>query len=391
MADAEERRHAEAGLRQERLRVLRQVGRRLIAAEGGQEVAPLCLVAARQAEGGERRGDEVDRAHRPGVDLPPRQQPRVAQEERHLDRRVVDEEGVGLLAVLAQALAVIGGHHDQGVVELALVAQLVEHLPHRPVQHRDLGVVDGRRAQPLGGRRGVGLVGVEEVHPEEEGAARPLLRPALEPAHRPRRRLRTGARADEEELRLVLRPQVVVIAVEALAQVVAAVEDQRRDDRLGAVAGPLQALGQGDRVVAQGKGAVVAHPVGRRIEAGQDRRVRGEGDGRGAHRIGAAHPLGRQAVDRRRPRELEAVATEAVGAGGVEGDEEEVRPRAASAARGGGERERRERDGQEETAGPAPRRARRRGDDRWVPLHGRASPRIVRRRRAPAPDSPARL
>src|SRR5215470_3130076 len=95
-----------------------------------------------------------------------------------------------------------------------------------------------------------------------------------------------------------------------------------------------------------------------REEAGEEARVRGEGERHGRRGAGEAHPFARQAVERRRLGVAVAVAADVVGAHGVQGDEEDVRrgggrarllersPRAAA-----GEQEERERDRWEELEG----------------------------------------
>lgn len=279
---------------------------------------------------------QVHGAHRPGVDLAGRQEARATQQEGDADRGVVNENGVRLLAVLSEALAMIGGDDDQGVVENPELAELVEDPAHRAVEHPDLGVVRGGRQQPFSPRDPVRLMSIEEMHPEKERTARPrrlFFGPAVQPFGSQLGGLPAGPRTDHEELRLVLRPEIVVVAVEALRKVVTPVEHQGRHKSLGAIAGPLQTLGQGDRIVTESIGAVVPDAVSRRIETGEDRRVRREGDGRRGDRVGAAHPLVRQSVHARSMGEHEAVGPQMIGPRRVQSDEEHVERRPGTAGK----------------------------------------------------------
>ena len=165
----------------------------------------------------------------------------------------------------------------------------------------------------------VGLVRVEEVHPEEERL--PGLLSLLEPRQRAVRGARRRPLADHEHLRLVLRPEVVVVDLEALIEAVAAREHGGRDEGARAPARRVQALRERRRLGAERVVAVVAHAVCRWIEPGHDRGVRRQRD-RGRRRgVGAADPLARQPVDRRRMGQAVAVAAEPVGPQRVDGDQ----------------------------------------------------------------------
>ena len=97
-----------------------------------------------------------------------------------MERGLVDEEAVDALAVLAQALAVVGRHHQERVVPQPQAAQGLVQAAHELVRPRDLAVVGPARVSAgVGLGRLVGIVRVVEVDPREERA-----RPAFPPATR---------------------------------------------------------------------------------------------------------------------------------------------------------------------------------------------------------------
>jgi hypothetical protein len=114
---AEERGHAEALLGQPGLGVLRQVDRASATLEGSQQVGSLRRLDTGEPEDRQHRRHDVDVANGPGIGHARGEHARQAPEERHADRRVVDEDAVRRLAVLAEALAVVGGEDDQRIVE----------------------------------------------------------------------------------------------------------------------------------------------------------------------------------------------------------------------------------------------------------------------------------
>jgi hypothetical protein len=123
-----------------------------------------------------------------------------------------------------------------------------------------------------------------------------------------------------------------VVEVEALVEAEAPCEDERRHEGSRVVAGAADPFGERHGLVAEREVAVVAHAVGRGVEAGHDRAVGGEGDGGDGRGVRATDALVGQAVDRRGVRQPEAVAAEAVGPQRVDGDQEDVRARPVAAA-----------------------------------------------------------
>ena len=201
-------------------------GRGGCAGEGGQ----------RPGHVGERRGGRARLSRRDAGTL---------QEADDVDGALEEEDAVGGLAVVPQALAVIGedGDHGVGRQRLQEPADLRVHVGHRTV-------VGGVLRAPGEGRwRVVGEVGVEVVHEEEE---RPLAR-SLELGDGPVRHLvpRSGDGL----------AQGVVVDREPLGQAVLAVQHRRRHDGGGGVAPGRHDLGQRGDARGEGAEAVVLSPV----------------------------------------------------------------------------------------------------------------------------------
>jgi hypothetical protein len=109
--------------------------------ERREQILALGGLAAGQPEDAEHRRHDVNGADRAVVRPSRRQHAREPPDERHADGRVVDEDAVRLLAVLAEALAVVGGQDDQRVIEDAGRAEPVEEAADALVGLRDLRVV----------------------------------------------------------------------------------------------------------------------------------------------------------------------------------------------------------------------------------------------------------
>ena len=96
---------------------------------------------------------------------------RSAHNQRHGQGRVVREQPVRRLAMIAERFAVVGGRDDHGVIECVGGAEPVEQLSEHRIGVGDLGIV--RRA-PRAVCRGrvVRCVRIEQMNPCEPGAAR---------------------------------------------------------------------------------------------------------------------------------------------------------------------------------------------------------------------------
>jgi hypothetical protein len=227
------------------------------------------------------------------------------------------------LAVVAQALAVVAGDHDQRPVAQSGRAEAFEQTAELRVHVRDLAVVEGSReprGEGLG--RAVRGVGVEVMDPGHEGAravAGPD--PGQGRVGRASGPPLVGAGREGGALR---RLHAVVIDVEALVQAKARVQDERGDERPGLVSPPARHLGQ--RHVLRGQVALRVDPdaVAWGQETGQEGGMGGQRLGGHGHRLREADPSGRQAVQDRRGGAPVPVAADAVGARGVERHQEDV-------------------------------------------------------------------
>ena len=194
---------------------------------------------------------------------PPAGIARPAEEQRHAQCRLVDEEAVTALAVLAEAFAVVGGHDEKRLALQTLALEGGVEAAHQLVGPGHLAVVEAAGvAGGIGLGRRVGVVGVVEVQPEEEAL---LAWHLLEPSQGLAQRL-VAALLDR-----VQEPGVVGIGLELVGvEVEAAVEPRlpREDDRRHEPRGPearlLQRRGEGRDLRHERRRHVVADAVLRR-------------------------------------------------------------------------------------------------------------------------------
>ncbi len=141
-----------------------------LAAQQRDEGTPVEIGGQLETRQVEQRGHDVDEPDALAHDAPAGD-PRTEDDQRHTLSALVQEDTVGRLAVLAQVLAVIPGNDDQRLrkTDSDPAGQLTERLVHE----RDLPVVRPlREALAERGRRHVGEMGIEIVHPDEEGRCR---------------------------------------------------------------------------------------------------------------------------------------------------------------------------------------------------------------------------
>ena len=274
----------------------------------------------------EERGQEIH-----GADLrvdpdPAQRRERCRQEEGDAKGVVVHEIAVARLAVAAQGLAVVAHHDDDGPVLDPLRPQPRKAAPHLLVGEGDLSVVEAAQAAPLvlraEGLRGlVGSVRVVQMDPREE---RPLL-VDVEPREGGVHDL-VGRSLHGPQVQVLVLPEVeaVVVDVEALIEAPAPVQHERRDPGSRGVASLRKRLGDRGLGRAQGRVAVDAHPVVGGVGAGHDRGVRRQRQRRGGRGLGEEHPAARQRVDVGGLDVGIAVGAQVIGAGRVQGDEQDV-------------------------------------------------------------------
>ena len=196
--------------------------------------------------------------------------------ERDVGGGVVDEVGVTRLAVVAQALAVVGGEDDERALEQPLLAKPRREPPDHLVGVGDLGQVRlARIARGEGLGRVVGRVRVVEVDPGEEAP----LADRLEPGERVVHDLVAGLLDRAERDHLVLgEVEIVGVLVEALGEAPLRLEHPGGHEGSRGKARLVQPLGERHLLLVQEEAAVVAHAVVGRHEASEDRRVRREGE-----------------------------------------------------------------------------------------------------------------
>jgi len=251
---------------------------------------------------------------------------RHPDDQRHAHGGIVDEIAVFLLAVVAEALAVVSNHHHDRVLRKPSLVEPIQEPADLGVGEGDLPIVEPALAAsfksgPVWLRRIVGFVGVVEVEPGKERPLVRLLEPLQTDVHNSvSRSLDSG----QIELLVGRHLEVVVVALESLIQTPPLVDNESGDHRSAPVAGPRQPLGEGRLHIGQGDAAVKAHPVERRIKSSHDRRVRRQGKGGRRHRVLEEHTLRRQRVETRRLGGLISIAPDTIGPGGVEGYEENV-------------------------------------------------------------------
>jgi hypothetical protein len=151
------------------------------------------------------------------------------EEKRHVERRLVCKEPVGLLAVLAPRLAVVG-RHDEERWRRVDGANGVEQRGEGRVRERDVAQIEVVREAlaELGGRV-VGSVRVVDVDPQE---ARPARLPAV-PVERRRHDRRPGALLDPELRGVLCLPVEHVVHVEPTGKAVTRVQREGRHEGAG--------------------------------------------------------------------------------------------------------------------------------------------------------------
>ncbi len=233
---------------------------------------------ARPARGRRREPEQVEdrrqEVHAPELSAhpPTRRQPaRPGEDERHAQGGVVDEELVFVLAVVPEALAVVGRDDDEGVQGLARLLQPLEKPSDLRVGVGHLAVVGYRpEALPPGGRGVVRRVGVEDVDPGEE---RPVAGGSQPRQRRVHDRGRAAGAALQAQSPSGRAAEGVVEDVEAPIEPRVAGYRVGPDEPARRVAGLSEQCGQGRVGRVEGRREVVADPVLVGLPSREDRDV----------------------------------------------------------------------------------------------------------------------
>ena len=302
-----------------------EVGRRLLRAlarRRREQAAAGEPLGHRQGERVEDGRQDVDVPGRRGDDPRP-QDPRLVEDEGDPERRLVGEDPVRRLSVLAQRLTVVRGQDDQRPGARPVREEGLQEAPERSVGRRHLalvGLAPELRRQRLGGL--VGEVGLVEVDPAE-----PRRVPGrVDEAAREADRLDPGALLLEEHGPRRGVHEAVLVDVEALPETEPRIEGKGAHEGPGAVpVGPQQG-GEGRGPFRKAEAGVVPDTVVRREASREDVRVGGQGGHVVGVRAVEADPLRREPVHPGCGRAGAAVRAEGVGPQRVHGDEEDARP-----------------------------------------------------------------
>ena len=251
----------------------------------------------------------------------------ASHDQRHPHRRLIHEDGVHQLVVIAEALAVVREQDDDRVGLVSGGAEPVEHAPHLSVGEGDLAVVGmPRKAIEIRRRGRVRRVRIVEMQPGKERTV------ASRTARLRRRRIEPAQRRIGYLVRAALSAgitgggfvEVFVERVEPLAEAECARHRVCADERRRLVALPLQ-QGRDRRILrSEGEHDVAAHAVRGRVLTGENRRVGGAGERDGGLDLIEPDAGGRERVERRRRACRGAVGADVIGAQRVDRDQEQV-------------------------------------------------------------------
>ncbi len=255
--------------------------------------------------------EEIDEPYR-ALEAASLRNPRRAHQERHVQRRLIGEEAVQALLVLAEPFAVVGEDDERRVVAEPERAERVLEAAEELVGPRHLAVVGTPCvAGGVGLGRLVGIVRLVEVKPEEDS----LARLAVEPRDGLRDRGLAPLLDGVQELRVAARAlEAIGVDVEAAVEAGLRVEHDRRDEGAGREPACAEQLGQ-ERHLRHERGRdVVADPVLRRQQAGEDRDVGRTRERHVGRSLDGERPRGRDAVEPGGRHVARPVTAEPVGA-----------------------------------------------------------------------------
>ncbi len=246
----------------------------------------------------------------------------MGQDQGNAERRVIDKNAVGGLAMLSEGFAVVRGQNDERSVQRPGSFEAGEKPSQGGIGVSDLAVVfPAPISRGIRRRRLVRGMGIEIMDPSEERRGALLPEPG-----RGRGVDIVRLAFDEGQIaRGIPAAVMIVIDLEAAVEPEARIEGERPDERPRAVASLPQDLGQRPASGLQAL-AVVARPVRRRIRPGHDRGVGRQGQRGRRERPGKKRPAPGQAVDMGRFDAPIPVSAEMIGPKRVDRDEEDVRP-----------------------------------------------------------------
>ena len=290
-------------------------------AASGSRLRPGRSVGTSSTEGVEHGGQDVDVPHG-RADHPRAKRARRVDDQGHAQGGLVGEDAVGVLAVLAQRLAVVGGERRRGCAPSAPAARSGSSSGPRAASAAATSPVVGRRRS---GRR-TARAARRGSAARRGGRRRRTALPAhvLEPgAPRGRDRLRPRPLRHRKAAVVSVPAEPVVVDVEAAVQAEARVEGEGAHERARPLAAALQQRGE-RRLESRGSGSRCCRA--RRAPAGSGRRAGSRGTG-GSPRCGRAPRSKRTPASARRSihgvSRLPAVAAERVGAQGVDRDQQD--------------------------------------------------------------------
>ena len=226
-------------------------------------------------------------------------------------------------AVFTQALAVIAQGNDQGARGDPQLVEAPEQAADLLVHVGNFTVVETLRVLVLiRFGRVVGLVGIVVMRPEEELPLAILFQPIEgaigDHAGAP---LRENAR---EFPFLLFGAHVVVISIKPMGKAKVLRHHARAHKGSGGKACGLHKRSEGGMRFAEDKAAHVAQLVNHGVGAGHDAGVRRQGEGNLRGGVGESNPTRGQRIQVRRLGAARAVATQVVGARGVESDQQDA-------------------------------------------------------------------
>src|SRR6266849_3217567 len=163
---------------------------------------------------------------------------RPVKDEGHMKRALINEIAVCALTVFVEALAVIGGEHDQRFAQKATAFEVRQKISEHPIDVSQLRFITRLTAAQARVRREiVGCVQIVEMEEQEERGVCILIEPAdSRSRHLSARPLQITHVRDG----LVMKIERAVVNIEIAAQSETPVRYETAHERCGMVAGILQ-------------------------------------------------------------------------------------------------------------------------------------------------------